>query len=73
MLEGSFSTTSYACDQHLPDVAVNIAFLEGFFQDLVCTTTSSYRGKSVTHFMWCKTGLIASSHTYVKVVLKVKE
>jgi len=72
MLEGSFSTACYSHDNYLPDVAVNVTFLEGFFQDLVCTTTSSYRGKSVTNLMWCRAGHIASSQQ-VKVVLKVKE
>jgi len=55
MLEGGFSTACYSHDQNLPNVAVNVSFLESFFQDLVCTTSSGYTGKSVTHLMWCKT------------------
>jgi len=50
----------------MKDVEDNVTFLEGFFQDL------SYRGKSVTQFMWCRAGHIASSQ-HVKVVLKVRE
>ena len=46
-------------------MAVNITFLEGFFQDLVCTASSNCTGKSVTHFTWCRAGHSASGHMHV--------
>ena len=56
-------------ERKLSNLTSRCNLLEGFFQDF---TSSNSRGKSVTQFMWCRAGHIASSQ-HVKVILKVRE